>query len=78
MNYSTTRLALAAKEEGCRIALYGHTHIGEEHYLPPLDDNDTPLILFNPGSIAKPRDNKASFGVIEIQNGEILTNIAKV
>lgn len=78
VNWSTTRLALAAKEEGCQVALYGHTHVGENRYLPPVDERDTPLYLFNPGSISRPRDDGASFGVIEIRNGQLLLNIAKV
>ena len=77
VNFSTTRLALAAKEAGCRIALYGHTHVGEETYLPPLDENDTPLSIMNPGSVEKPRDKYASYGVIEIKNEQILLNVAK-
>ena len=78
VNFSTTRLALAAKEQGCKIALYGHTHVGEETYLPPLDETDTPLYIMNPGSTDKPRDSRASYGIIEIQNGQILMNIAKI
>lgn len=78
VNFSTTRLALAAKEADCQIALYGHTHVGKDEYLSPLDENDKPLYILNPGSTDKPRDNKASYGIIEIKNGQILTNIAKV
>ena len=78
VDWSTTRLALAAKERGCQVALYGHTHVGDNTYLPPKDENDAPLYLFNPGSISRPRDNTASFGVIEIKNDQILLNVAKL
>lgn len=71
VNWSTERLVWAAKEAGCQVALYGHTHVGENRYLPAADENDTPLYLFNPGSIALPRDGKASYGVIELVNGQI-------
>ena len=77
VNFSNTRLALAAKEAGCQVALYGHTHIGESVYLPPVDEQDTPIWIMNPGSIARPRDSVYSYGVIEIQNRQILMNIAK-
>lgn len=46
------RLAEAAKEMGCQIVMYGHTHRPEVTY---YDD----MIVVNPGSISHPRqDNR--------------------
>lgn len=69
------RLTAVARREGCQAALFGHTHVGMTRYLPP-EEEKTPLYLFNPGSIARPRDGRLSYGVIEIVKGQILFNIA--
>lgn len=53
-----------AKEENCKAFLYGHTHIGKCEYTDGI-------LVMNPGSITRPRDGVFSFGVIEIENGEI-------
>lgn len=41
-------LAKAAKDKGCDVALYGHTHV-------PGIDNYAGIICANPGSITQPR-----------------------
>ena len=78
VNWSTDNLARAAKEKGCKIALYGHTHVADNRYLPPLDENDTPIYIFNPGSIARPRDGKPSYGKIDTDGKNILLNIVRL
>ncbi len=56
-------LVNAAKQNGCKIALYGHTHV----YLSEISDG---IYVMNPGSPECPRGgNKPSYGVIEL-NGE--------
>ncbi|HSP46674.1 MAG TPA: metallophosphoesterase [Clostridiaceae bacterium] len=54
------KLAIDAKNHGCDIALYGHTHIAhEEHVLG--------VYIFNPGSASEPRNHqKPSFGLITL------------
>lgn len=42
----TERLAAAAKERGCDIALYGHTHVAETH-------EEEGILLVNPGSMTR-------------------------
>ena len=42
----TERLAAAAKERGCDIALYGHTHVAETH-------EEEGVLLVNPGCITR-------------------------
>jgi hypothetical protein len=41
-----SRLAYAAEEEGCTVALYGHTHIAREDVMGDVT-------LFNPGTLSR-------------------------
>ncbi len=64
------RLFYRALELGCKVALYGHTHI-------PVNIKKPELLILNPGSVTLPRGgSKASFGLIEIRDGEIRSEIA--
>lgn len=56
-------LLSAAKERGCSVALYGHTHI-------PKEITEDGVLIFNPGSCALPRTGAKSFGVLEIEGGK--------
>lgn len=61
------RLTYAALEQGCDIALYGHTHVPEVIY---GDD----VTIANPGSISRPRqyNYKPSYMIMEIDDeGEV-------
>lgn len=70
---SLSALAAAARERGADIALFGHTHLRLERYLPPERDGERPLWLFNPGSISRPREGRPSYGIIDIlRDGERL------
>ncbi len=42
----TERLAAAAKERGCDVALYGHTHVAETH-------EEEGILLVNPGCMTR-------------------------
>ena len=64
-------LVAAARENGCRIALYGHTHKGDTHY-------DEGIYLMNPGSPSQPRDGKATYGVIDITEGGIMPFLVEI
>lgn len=63
-------LTATARDEGCDIALYGHTHV-------PFCDIVNGIYVMNPGSAALPRGNsKASCGIIEIdKNGSVNMSI---
>ena len=62
-------LARRAEELGCRIALYGHTHIS-------MVEADGGLLLINPGSPALPRGGREkSIAVIELENGDAYPRI---
>lgn len=65
VKYGLLDLFMAAKEKQADIALFGHTHV-------PHDEVVDGIRLFNPGSLGYDK----SFGVIEIRDGQVLTNIA--
>lgn len=58
------------------FVLYGHTHVAENRYLPSENGFEKPIYLINPGSISRPRENKASYALILINGESVLTNIA--
>lgn len=78
VGWSTDRLVNAAKEKGCKLALYGHTHVADNRYLPPLDENDSPIYLLNPGSIARPRDGYPAYAKIDTDGKNILINVVRL
>ena len=60
VKYSLTRLSLRAREAGCALVLYGHTHI-------PSVDTDGGIVFVNPGALMDGR-----FCVIEFrENGPV-------
>lgn len=69
---SLEHLKNTAKEQGCNIVLYGHTHSAFMKY-------EDGLYIMNPGSVSCPYDEKpASFGHIDISPSGIVMNIADV
>lgn len=62
---TTARLAAAARERGCKIALYGHTHI-------PYISYDDGLYIVNPGSCSSSRGGPNSYAVIDITEKGIM------
>ncbi len=68
---NTGALKKFAKENGCNIALYGHTHIANIEY-------DAGLYVVNPGSCACSREGAESYAVIDILNNGILPQIIKI
>lgn len=82
----TAALAAYAAYRGADIALYGHTHIADEVYLP--DDHDHhpddsksgahPMWILSPGSIGKPRDDlRPSFGILDITEKGVLFSVGR-
>ena len=61
---SVTRGIERAKEENCHAFLYGHTHKSEY-------SAEGTVIVMNPGSITRPRNDTFSFGVFEIENDKL-------
>ena len=61
VTYGTGLIRQAAKMNGCSCAMFGHTH-------RPLIEEEDGILLINPGSISKPRqDNKRpSYAVVDV------------
>lgn len=60
-----------AKKNKADIVVYGHTHKSQNEFI----DN---ILYFNPGSTVFPKDGKASFGIIEIKEGNINSSIVSM
>ena len=71
VKYDIGRLAEAAKNSDCKIALYGHTHVSQILY-------DEGLYIVNPGSCSCPREGRASYAVIDITDKGIMPIIVEV
>lgn len=67
VKFGYDRLAYAAAEAGADVVCFGHTHV-------PCDEYSDGLRLFNPGSIGYEK----SFGIIEVKDGQVLSNISRV
>ena len=65
VKYGLLDLSMAAREKNAQVVLFGHTHIA-------MNERHNGMIFFNPGSLGYGK----SFGVIEIKNGQVLSNIA--
>lgn len=69
VKYSLDALKTEARARGADIALFGHTHVPLQRYIPKEEDGEgatsKPLYLFNPGSASQPRGGSPSYGLIE-------------
>lgn len=71
------RLARYAATVGADIALYGHTHIKNEYYIPEgesvcFEKLAKPLWLFNPGSLRGSYFNEPSFGTLTLSSDGVI------
>lgn len=64
-------LIQAARQQDCKIALYGHTHVSNIKY-------EDGLYIVNPGSCARSRDEGNSYAVIDIRENGILPSIVRI
>lgn len=60
VKYGLDRLWLAANESGCKLALYGHTHIQKAEYRDGI-------YLFCPGSL-----RSGEYGIVDVTNQGIM------
>ncbi|MDE7279165.1 MAG: YfcE family phosphodiesterase, partial [Oscillospiraceae bacterium] len=68
----TETLRSVARDNGCKAALFGHTH---ERYIACEDGID----VMNPGSCRLPRDGmKPSYGFIDVTDAGVFMNIIDV
>ena len=73
VKYGLGGLLAAAKEKKCDIALYGHTHIAREEY-----DSESKIHMFNPGSIGEPRDGRFTYGILSLDEKNVLFSVGEV
>ena len=71
VKYGTQRLKETAKQNGCKIALYGHTHVSNILY-------EDGIYIVNPGSCSKGRDFHESYAVIDIEENGIMPIIVRI
>ena len=71
VKYGVERLIESAKQNGCEIALYGHTHISKILY-------ENGVYVVNPGSCSCGRDFHESYAVIDIEKNGIMPIIVKL
>lgn len=58
VKYSMLRADLAAREEGARVLLYGHTHV------PRLEETPNGLLMINPGSY-----QNRGYAILDLHDG---------
>lgn len=72
VKYGTETIRSIARDRGCHVVLFGHTHCRYESY-------EDGIYILNPGSCSMPRDfNKPSFGTVSITPQGIITNITEL
>ena len=64
-------LAKHARELGCTLALFGHTHQRISHY-------EDGLYLLNPGSLGQPREGAPSYAVVDLVGKTAVINLVEV
>lgn len=70
VKYTLDNIRKIAAANGCDIVLYGHTH----NRFMQFEDG---MYIMNPGSVSCPHDgNKPSYGLIDIEDAGVVTNIA--
>lgn len=67
----TAALEKAARQSGCKIAMYGHTHI-------PYIKYENGLYIVNPGSCSRPRDGGPTYAAVDIRKNGILPAVIKL
>ena len=74
----TSALAAYAAYKNADIALYGHTHMAHDEYIPadPGKHDSKPLWILSPGSVSKPRDSMLpSFGILDLTEKGVLFSV---
>ncbi len=71
VKYTTSNLSLCAKQNNCKIALYGHTHVSKTVY-------EDGIYIVNPGSASRSREGSNSYAVIDITKTGIMPLIISI
>ncbi len=64
-----------ALRAGADVLLCGHTHTPYDRC---ITDRETPLYVFNPGSIGQPYGYAYSYGVLTVRNGQFLLSHGQI
>lgn len=70
--YGHGSLIAAAKEKHADIVLFGHTHAVCDKY-----DSDSGVYLFNPGSIGKPYLGPNTYGILSLDEKNVLFSVGE-
>lgn len=71
VKYGIQNLLKTAKQNGCDIALYGHTHISNILY-------EDGIYIVNPGSCSEAREGRESYAVIDIEPNGIMPFVIEI
>ncbi len=71
VKHGTDKLLNTARLNGCKIALYGHTHVSQILY-------EDGIYIVNPGSCSEPRGGGRSYAVIDIEESGIMPIIINI
>lgn len=71
VKYGYSEIINEAKHRKADILLFGHTHV-------PFTLYEDGLYIMNPGSLGHPREGNATYGIIDITDAGIVTNVAEV
>ncbi len=83
VKFGLAKAATYAVSKDADILLYGHTHVPREVYLGEGERAGVkllqkPLWIFNPGSLGSPREGMPSFGVLTVNDGQVLLSHGKI
>ncbi len=78
VSFGAEGLAREAREQGCSVALHGHTHIARHVIDRGSSGEEAPVEILCPGSIARPRAGKPSYGVLEIKAGQVMAYAVEI
>lgn len=71
VKYGVDNLLKTARQNGCDIALYGHTHVSNILY-------EDGIYIVNPGSCSQSRNGRESYAVIDIEPNGIMPIIVEL
>lgn len=71
VKFGLDTLKQTARRNGAQIVLFGHTHTAFTEY-------DDGLYLMNPGSAVHPRNGRAGYGMVDITDAGIVTNLVRL
>jgi putative phosphoesterase len=71
VKFGPSNIIHEARRRKADILLYGHTHVAYTTY-------EDGLYIMNPGSIGHPADGRPTYGIVDITDAGIVTNVVEV